>query len=308
MLKFEDYLEKIGEVGVVEEVIYSIAYVNGLPNLKPNEIVVFEKGELGLTLSLSKDKAEILILSHSKIKAGEKVARTNSPLTINISEEFMGNVIDPLGKSFDGKKFMEGVNRNLDITPPSLAARAIIKYPIETGVPLVDLIVPIGTGQRQLIIGDRKTGKTHFFIKTIVNQVKAGNICIYASIGKKIVEIKDILETLKKHGVHKNVIVVASSASEAPGLIFLTPYTAMTIAEYYKDQGKNVLVILDDLTNHALYYRQISLLAGRFPGRNSYPGDIFYIHSKILERAGNFKKGSITCFPVAESVMGDLSG
>jgi F-type H+/Na+-transporting ATPase subunit alpha len=308
MQKFEEYLEKIGEVGTVEEILYSIAYVSGLPNLKPNEIVIFENGDLGLTLSLSVEKAEILILSHSKIRVSEKVARTNKPLSVNISNDIVGNIIDPLGNSFNGKKINLGVEREIDVLPPSLYSRDLIRKPIETGVPLVDLIVPIGVGQRQLIIGDRKTGKTHFFIKTIVNQVKSGNICIYASVGKKIVEIKGILEALKKRGVDQSVIVVATSSSDAPGLIFITPHTAMTIAEYFRDQGRNVLLILDDLTNHALYYRQISLLAGRFPGRNSYPGDIFYIHSKLLERAGNFKKGSITCFPVAESVLGDLSG
>jgi F-type H+-transporting ATPase subunit alpha len=178
---------------------------------------------------------------------------------------------------------------------------------METGVALVDLLIPIGKGQRELIIGDRKTGKTQFFIRTILNQSKKGNVCIYASVGKKIPEIKEIVESLNEKGIMQNTIVVASNASDSPGLIFITPYTAMAIAEYFASLGKDVIVILDDLTNHAMYYREISLLAGRFPGRNSYPGDIFYIHSKLLERGGNFKKGSITCFPVAETILGDFS-
>ena len=305
---FQTYLTKTGEVGVVEEVLHSIVYINGLPGLHPNELVIFEDGQLGQTISLSRDKSEILLLSHSQIKVGEKVARTNSFFSITIGDDVLGNIIDPLGNPLEGKKLGTGIPREVDIIPPALSKRNLIKEPIETGVALVDLIIPVGKGQRELVIGDRKTGKTQFFIRTILNQTKKGNICIYASVGKKIIEIQEILGELKAKGVDKNSVVVASSASDAPGLIYLTPYTAMTIAEYFRDKGRDVIVILDDLTNHAMYYREISLLAGRFPGRNSYPGDIFYIHSKLLERAGNFTKGSITCFPVAESILGDLSG
>lgn len=308
MSEFNNYLNEVGEVGEVKEILHSIVYINGLPGLKPNELVYFENEDLGQALSISKDKAEILILSHSNVRVGDKVARTNKFLSISVSDDILGCLIDPLGNPLNNKTYKGGTVMEVDVDPPPLSSRLLIKDPVETGVALVDLIIPIGLGQRQLIIGDRKTGKTHFFIKSIVNQVKAGNICIYASVGKKLVEVRDILEALKKRGVDKNVVVVASSSSDAPGLIFITPYTAMTIAEYFRNQGKNVLIILDDLTNHAMYYRQISLLAGRFPGRSSYPGDIFYIHSKLLERAGNFKKGSITCFPVGESILGDLSG
>lgn len=308
MSNFNDYLEAIGEVGEVEEVLYSIVSVTGLPKLKPGEIVVFENGQLGQTLSISSEKAEILLLSHKSVRVGEKVARTDKFLSVPISDDILGSVIDPFGNSINGKKITSQAWGKLDPNPPALSERSGVKDPVETGTALVDLLIPIGKGQRELIIGDRKTGKTQFFVRTILNQAKKGNICIYASVGKRIEEIKEILDSLRKKGIDQDVIVVATSASDAPGLIFMTPYTAMAIAEHFRNKGKDALVILDDLTNHAMYYRQISLLAGRFPGRNSYPGDIFYIHSKLLERAGNFKKGSITCLPVAESILGDLSG
>jgi F-type H+/Na+-transporting ATPase subunit alpha len=308
MSNFKEYLETIGEVGVVNEVIHSIVYAEGLPKLKPDEIVMFEHGQLGQTISLSKDKIEILILSQKQVKAGDKIARTNKFLSIGVSDEILGTIIDPLGNSLNNKKIKIDKEMRIDTTPPSLDKRKPITSSLETGVPIVDLVIPIGIGQRELILGDRKTGKTQFFVRAMINQAKKGNICIYASVGKRIEEIKEVVQSLKEKSISQNIVIVATSASDAPGLIYITPYTAMTIAEYFAAKGKNVIVILDDLTNHAMYYRQISLLGGRFPGRNSYPGDIFYIHSRLLERAGNFKTGSITCFPVAESVMGDLSG
>ncbi len=307
-LTFPDFLKATGELGLTDSVVHSIVYASGLPGLKSNELVIFENGQLGKVISLSKDQAEILLLSASDVKVGDKIARTGRFLSLTLSDNILGTIIDPLGTSLNGPLAKGAVQREIDIAPVAISQREIIKEPLETGVALVDLVIPLGKGQRELIIGDRKTGKTQFFIKTILNQAKAGNICIYAAIGKKIIEIKQMLEAIKKKGIQKNTIVVASSASDSPGLIFITPYTAMTIAEYFRDKGLDVVVILDDLTNHAIYYRQISLLARRFPGRNSYPGDIFYTHSKLLERAGKFKKGSITALPVAESIMGDFSG
>lgn len=308
MYDYKTCLEKIGEIGEVTEVLASIVYVDGLPGLSPNEIVIFQDGQLGQTLDISEEKVHILVLSHKAVKPGDKVARTGGVLSINISDDILGGILDGLGNPLDGKKIINGVVRDVDVTPPPLKERRLVVTPLETGVPLVDLLIPIGRGQRELVIGDRKTGKSTFFIKSMINQAAKGTICIYASIGKKIVEIKDMLNEIKTKSAKENIVVVATSASESPGLIFITPYTAMAIAEYFRDKGKDVLIILDDLTNHAMYYREISLLSRRFPGRNSYPGDIFYLHSKLLERAGAFAKGSITAFPVAESIMGDISG
>lgn len=304
---YKDYLEKVGEIGETTEVLSSIVFATGLPGLKPNELVIFENGQYGQTIGISQDKVQILLLSHEKVKPGDKLARTDQFLSVNVSDEMLGSIVDSLGVPIDGKKLTNVQTRNVDVTPPKLKDRRLVVVPFETGVPLVDLLIPIGKGQRELIIGDRKTGKTQFFVKTIINQAFKDTICIYASVGKKTSEIREFLNELNKDA-KKNTIVVATSASDSPGLIFITPYTAMAIAEYFRDKGKDVFVILDDLTNHAMYYREISLLARRFPGRNSYPGDIFYIHSKLLERAGAFGKGSITAFPVAESIMGDISG
>lgn len=308
MFDYNNLLERTGEIGVVTQVLPSIVYADGLPHAKLNEVVVFEHGQLGQIILISKGVVEILILSHESIKVGDKIARADESFSINVNEQILGKVLDSLGNPLDGSKILNGVKCNIDVIPPRLENRRLVTSPVETGVALVDLLIPIGRGQRELIIGDRKTGKTNFFIKTILNQVKKGNICIYASIGKKISEIKEVLDALKNNEAISKTIVIATSASDVPGLIYLTPYTAMTIAEYFREEGKDVLLILDDLTNHAIYYREISLLAKRFPGRSSYPGDVFYIHSKLLERAGNFDKGSITVFPVAESIFGDISG
>jgi len=186
--------------------------------------------------------------------------------------------------------------------------RKTVDKPLTTGVNLVDLVVPLSRGQRELVIGDRKTGKTEFLRQAILSQASIGAICIYAVIGQKRAETIKLREFLKKNNVTSNTIVVSSSSSDAAGLIYLTPFTAMTIAEHFRDKGMDVLLILDDMTTHARVYREISLLARRFPGRASYPGDIFYLHAKLIERAGNFTKGSITALPVAESTLGDLSG
>jgi len=308
MYDYKTSLEKNGEIGVVDQVLHSIVYASGLPKLRLNEIVVFERGQIGLTISLSKEVSQILVLSHEGVKVGDKIARTGESFLLDISEDVLGKVLDSLGNPLNGVKFRAGDKRKVDIAPPLLKNRRLVVEPLETGVPLVDLLIPIGRGQRELIIGDRKTGKTQFFIKTIANQARRGNVCIYASIGKRISEIKEMLNAVEAMEANNNTVIVATSASDAPGLIYMTPYTAMAVAEYFRDRGRHVVLILDDLTNHAVYYREISLLARRFPGRSSYPGDIFYIHSKLLERAGNFPNGSITVFPVAESIMGDISG
>jgi F-type H+-transporting ATPase subunit alpha len=194
------------------------------------------------------------------------------------------------------------------VKPPSISLRKPIELQLETGVGLVDMVIPLGKGQRELVIGDRKTGKSEFLLQTIVSQALRGSVCIYAMIGQKQLDILKLEDYFTSKGIRNSTIIVASSSSEPSGLIFLTPYTAMSVAEYFRDQGMDVLLILDDMTTHARTYREISLLARRFPGRSSYPGDIFNIHAKLIERAGNFTKGSITCFPVAESILGDLSG
>jgi len=314
MKDFTAYLNQIQEIGYVEEVTDSIIHASGLPEAKPDEIVFFETGDFGQIFTLREDLVEILVFSKNPIKPGTRVVRTNSVLQVPVGFELLGRVVDPLGNSIDSIKPLKKMEymRSLHSIPLGIAYRKSITTPFETGVSMVDMVMPLGHGQRELIIGDRKTGKTNFLMKTVLSQTKKGNICIYASIGKKKIDIKQLEEYFIKNKIMDKAVIVASGSEDAAGLIYLTPFTAMTIGEYFRDQGKNVVVILDDLSTHAKFYREISLLGKRFPGRNSYPSDIFFIHAQLMERAGNFvtPKGefSITCFPVAETMQGDLSG
>jgi F-type H+-transporting ATPase subunit alpha len=330
MTQFEDRLNKTKEIGYVEKVTISIIYVRGLPGAKPSELVYFESGEIGQVFSLSPDYVEVLLLTKAVIEIGTKVARSNETLKIGVGDYVLGKTLNPLAFTEDEKINQKPAEfRLVDVNPPGINLRKNIEKPFETGITLVDLATPLGCGQRELIIGDRKTNKTQFLLQALYAQAIKGTICIYCAIAKRQLDIMMIKQFMANSQINKNSVLIASAPDDVPGLIFLTPYTAITLAEYFRDQGKDVLVILDDMTAHAKYYREISLLAERFPGRGSYPGDIFYIHAKIMERAGNFvlrqditetaEKGSskqgisehevsITCLPVAEMVMGDFSG
>lgn len=314
MKDFTAYLNETEEIGFVEQVADAIIYVSGLPKVKPEEIVFFETGEFGQVFSINPDYIEVLVFFKKHIKPGTRVTRTNEILKIPVGYELLGRVINPLGNSIDTTKPLKTPleKREINTRPAGIIKRRAITKPFETGVLIVDLAIPLGHGQRELIVGDRKTGKTSFLTKTILNQAKRGNICVYAAIGKKKLDVKKIEEFFAKNGVLDKMVIVASGSGDAIGVIYLTPYTAMTISEYFRDQGKDVLLVLDDLSSHARFYREISLLGRRFPGRNSYPSDIFYTHARLMERAGNFitDKGeaSITCLTVAETSQGDLSG
>jgi F-type H+-transporting ATPase subunit alpha len=308
MKNFDYYLDKLGEIGFVEEVMHSIVTVSGLPEAHPEEVVIFESGDVGQILSINEDSLEILILSKTKISVGSKVVRTGGLLQVPVGNEYLGRVIDSLGNPIDKGKALKGTYSPIDTQPHGIVGRKQIDKPLETGVTSVDLVVPLAKGQRELVIGDRKTGKTQFLLQSFLNQARKGTICIYAVIGQRQIDIKKHYEFIQANKIQANSMIIATSSSDPSGLIFLTPYTAMTYAEFFRDKGMDVLLVLDDMTSHARYYREISLLAKRFPGRSSYPGDIFYSQARLLERAGNFKTGSITCLPVAESVLGDLSG
>ncbi|HEX6977346.1 MAG TPA: hypothetical protein VF185_03245 [Patescibacteria group bacterium] len=306
MKNFDQIIGKTGEVGFVEEIVHSLVFVSGLPSAHINEIVVFEEGGMGQILSVTDTYVEIILLTRDgenegQIKVGTKVARTGYDFNIALDDSLLGKIVHSLDLASDS-------GSSVHAEPSNILNRNVIDEPLYTGLSLVDLVVPLGKGQRELVIGDRKTGKTDFLLQTMLTQSKLGTICIYAGVGKKDVETKKVEEFVKSHGMEKTTIIISSRASDLAGVIFVTPYVAMTVAEYWQKKGKDVLLVLDDLTNHAKAYREITLLAKRFPGRSSYPGDIFYIHSKLVERAGKFKTGSITCLPVAESVLGDLSG
>src|SRR3989344_1849906 len=313
MKDFNYYLESIGEIGYVEQITSAIVSGNGLPGVKPGELVLFENGTLGETLSINQDSIEILLFSKNGLTSGTKMVRTNEFLKIPVGPELLGKIIDPLGNNLEGDIALKTkLEKPITTNPTGITTRKTIKRHLSTGAPVVDLILPLGYGQKQLVIGDRKVGKTDFLIQTVLTQANMGNICVYASIGKRKIDIKKLKELLAKFKILNRVVIVGTGSEDPVGMIYLTPYSAMTISEFFRDQGFDVLLVLDDLSTHAKFYREISLLGKRFPGRNSYPGDIFFTHAKLLERAGNFitSKGekSITCLPVVESTQGDLSG
>lgn len=311
---FQTYLEESGEYGTAIEMHYPIVTVDGLPGCRIREVVVFETGERGQVFALFEDTVKILLLSPRPVLVGTKLTRTDDFTRVPVGPELLGAIIDPLGNPLSesvGRRRTK-IFREIDTPPVSIYKRARIKKPLATGVSVVDLLIPLGRGQRQLILGDRKTGKSSFVYSAARKQVQEGNIVVIAAIGKKRSDIKKLYEELKKENLTKNIVVVATSSDQSPSLTFLAPYSAMTIAEYFRDLGHDTLLILDDLSTHARSYREISLLSGGFPGRDSYPGDIFYVQASLLERAGNFlheTKGevSITCLPVVETVEGDLT-
>lgn len=309
MRDFNFYLKEIGEIGFVEEVVHSIVHASGLPQAHPGEVVMFESGDLGQILFLKQDQVEVLLLSKEPVRVGMRVVRTGEFIRVPVGTTLLGRVVDPLTSSLDhGGAIFSGEKRFIDSRPFGILERREVNKALETGVTIVDLVVPLARGQRELVIGDRKTGKTDFILQVLRSQARQGTICIYALIGQKQAEIRKLDTFFQTQKIKERTILVATSSADASGLIFLTPYTAMTIAEYFRDQGQDVLVIFDDMTTHARCYREISLLAQRFPGKNSYPGDIFFAQARLVERAGNFAKAAITCLPVAESVLGDLSG
>lgn len=315
MKEYKYYLEKIGEYGVVKEVKHPIVIIEGLPHAKAHEIVMFETGELGEIYSIDRDIVEVLILSRIPVRVNTKLVRTDQFVSIQVGNELLGSLIDPLGNPLSRhekvKKLTE--ERELDQPAKGIFDRVRVKKPLLTGVALVDMLIPLGKGQKELVVGDRKTGKSAFLLTTMKRQIMDGVIVVYGAIGRKKSEIKRLEEFVRKEKLIDNMVIVATNSYDSPSLIYMTPYVAMTIAEYFRDQGKDVLVVLDDLSNHAKFHRELALLSKRFPGRDSYPGDIFYTHAKLLERAGNYKhpqKGevSITCLPVAETIEGDLTG
>jgi F-type H+-transporting ATPase subunit alpha len=312
---FNQYLKKTGEYGVVYQVSHPIVFIEGLPKVKTSEIIMFETGQKAEVFSINRGKVEARIFSHEPVRVGTKVTRTDELLSVPVGGELLGHTINPLGELLDPSvKFTPPKEyRPLDAKPVGISGRQKITTPFATGISLIDLLIPLGRGQRELIIGDRKTGKTSVLLTTIKKQASEGVISIYAAIAKKKSDIKRLQEFFIQEKIQDKVIIVATSSYDSPSLIFQTPYAAMAIAEYFRDKGQHTLLILDDLSTHAKFYRELSLLARRFPGRDSYPGDIFYVHSKLLERGGNFKhptvgEVAITCLPVIEIVEGDFTG
>ncbi len=311
MESFNQFLEKTGEVGFVVEVLHSVIRVTGLPQARLKEMVIFETGEKGEVSALKREFVEIIVFSRLPVQVGTRVARTDRMLSVPIGDKLLGQAMNALGEPLDELKTWEIKDltlREIDTRPTGISTRKKITKQFYTGVTLVDLLIPLGHGQRELVLGDRKTGKSQLLWRAVLSQASSGNISIFGIIGKKKSEIRRVAEFLQTKGIADKTILVASGSHDSSAEIYLTPYTAMTIAEYFRDQGRDVMLILDDMTTHAKYYRELALLGRKFPGRDSYPGDIFHVHSKLLERAGSFMTGSITCLPLAETVQGDITG
>lgn len=303
------------EVGFVKNIRNFLVHLDGMPTVKTNEIVENEAGVRGWISGLLPDRVEMLLLDEGIVQPGQLFKRSDKRLEVTIGQFLLGRTINPLGTPIDGKGPLGNTttdqNLPLNNEAPGINFREIITEQFDTGISHVDTLVPLGKGQRELLVGDARSGKTDFIVDIIVNQGQTGVICIYAAIGKPIAEVGGFIDILNTNKALDHTIIVATSSTDLAPLIFLTPQTAFTIAEYFQKQGKDVLVILDDLGNHAKIYREISLLSSRPPGRESYPGDIFYQHAHLLERAGNFNKeaggGSITALPTIEVTLSDFA-
>jgi F-type H+-transporting ATPase subunit alpha len=311
---YHENIKKTKDEGFVEKIIDSLLYIRGFTKARIFEEVIFEDGNRGFIFSIDRDHCICLLTSQAKIKNGIKVSRSDRLVGIDLGEGLGGKIINPFGISLEKNNPVTNCHdfRIFDSEVPSIKDRSIIDENLHTGVTVVDMMVPLGKGQRELIIGDRGTGK-NWFANSVIKSAASNNlICIYCGIAKKKASVQGIVGSFREEKNYKNIISLITYANDPLGLSYLAPYSAMTIAEYYRDKGKDVLVVFDDLGTHAKVYREISLLCKRFPGRNSYPSDIFFTHSKLLERAGNFKvkskNVSITCLPIVESMGGDISG
>jgi F-type H+-transporting ATPase subunit alpha len=304
---------KMEEVGVVYYVGDGVARAYGLDNVMANEVVEFEGGTLGLAFNLEEDNVGLIILgSESGIREGSLVRRTGRILDAPVGEGLIGRVIDPLGNPLDGKGPIQYEYRSpVEKIAPGVVKRKSVHEPLQTGIKAIDAMIPIGRGQRELIIGDRSTGRTTICIDTILNQKDTDVYCIYVAIGQKRSTTARIIELLERSGAMEYTCVVVASATDPASLQYLAPFVGCTIGEYFRDNGKHALIIYDDLSKHAEAYRQLSLLMRRPPGREAYPGDVFYLHSRLLERAAKLNDelgaGSLTALPIIETKAGDVA-
>jgi F-type H+-transporting ATPase subunit alpha len=304
---------EVSEIGNVVSVSDGIARVSGLTSVASMEEVHFSSGAVGIALNLETDMVGIVIVRGGEsVREGEEVKRTGNVLSIPVGEALLGRVVDPLMNAVDGEK-LSGLtsNERVEKIAPGVMEREPVNVPMQTGVKAIDAMIPIGRGQRELIIGDRQTGKTTIAIDTIINQKGNGVVCVYVAIGQKESKVAQIVEKLRAAGAMEYTVVVLAGASHSAALSFLAPYSGTAVAEYFMNQKKDVLVVYDDLSKHAVAYREMSLLLKRPPGREAYPGDVFYLHSRLLERAcrrnENAGGGSITALPIIETQAGDVS-
>jgi F-type H+-transporting ATPase subunit alpha len=309
---YEQVLD-ITETGTVLTVGDGIARVHGLQNVMSGEIIEFASGAVGMAQNLEEDNVGVIILGeYRSISEGDEVKRTGRIMSVPVGDALIGRVVDALGNPIDGLGPIETTKfRPTEVKATGVMARKSVHEPLQTGIKAIDALVPIGRGQRELIIGDRQTGKTAIAVDTILNQKGQDVICIYVAIGQKESTVNSVVETLKKHDAMNYTIVVSAAASSPSPMLYIAPYSGVTMAEEFMYQGKHVLIIYDDLSKQAAAYRELSLLLRRPPGREAYPGDVFYLHSRLLERAAKLNDelgaGSITALPFIETKAGDLS-
>ena len=303
----------VAESGIVRDVGDGIASITGLANAQSMELLTFASGASGVALNLEEDRIGAMILNDaSSVRTGERVECTGKILSIPVGATIIGRVVDPLGRPIDGKAPIKvQAEMPIEKVAPGVMMRKPVNVPLMTGIKAIDAMIPIGRGQRELIIGDRQTGKTAIAIDTIINQKGQDVICVYVAIGQKESKVAKIVTKLKEAGAMDYSVVVCAGASTPAAVQYLAPYAGVAIAEFFMDKGKDVLVIYDDLSKHAWSYREVSLLLRRPPGREAYPGDVFYLHSRLLERAcrreDEFGGGSITALPIIETQGGDIS-
>lgn len=313
--QIKNYKSKIemAETGTVILVGDGIAKVYGLRNCMASELLEFEDGSFGLAQNLEEETVSVAVMSETdSIKEGSKVRRTGRVLSVPVGEELLGRVVNALGEPIDGKGPVNAkATHPIESEAPGIIQRKSVSVPLQTGIKAIDSMIPIGRGQRELIIGDRQTGKTEIAIDTIINQKGKDVICIYVAIGQKNTSVVQLARTLEKAGAMEYTTIVSASASESAPIQYIAPYSGCAMAEYFREKGRDVLIVYDDLSKHAVAYRALSLLIRRPPGREAYPGDVFYLHSRLLERsacvADEYGGGSITALPIIETQAGDVS-
>ena len=313
--QIKNYSQKTAqdEIGYVIQVGDGIAKVHGLEKCKANELLLFENESYGMALNLEENYVSVVMLGTDVgISEGGLVKRTGRVVSVPVGEALIGRVVDALGQPIDGKGPIEAAElRPIERNAPGIIERQPVSVPLQTGIKAIDSMIPIGRGQRELIIGDRQTGKTVIAMDTIINQKGKGVTCIYVAIGQKRSTVAQLVDTLQRNGAMDYTIVVSATASELAPLQYIAPYSGCAMGEYFMDQGKDVLIVYDDLSKHAVAYRALSLLIRRPPGREAYPGDVFYLHSRLLERAARvapeFGGGSMTALPIIETQAGDVS-
>lgn len=301
------------ETGVITSIASGIAKVSGLPGVGFEEVLKFPGDSYGIAFNVEENEIGVILLDdYSQLHTGDEVERREHVMDVPVSDRLIGRVVDPLGRPLDGKAPVISTRRlPIERSAPHIMDRAPVTAPLQTGIKVIDALIPVGRGQRELILGDRQTGKTAIALDTILNQQNQDVLCVYCAIGQRASGVARVVATLREKGAMEYTVVVVTEGDDPPGLAYIAPYAATSIAEYFMEQGRDVLIVYDDLTHHARAYRELSLLLRRPPGREAYPGDIFYIHSRLLERAthlcDSLGGGSLTALPIVETEAQDIS-